>query len=221
MSHRSLLPEAVEHYVDELSVETRETDVERRLRAETSKMPNAGMQIGADQAALLGLLARTVGARRALEIGTYTGYSAMAVARALPADGRLICCDISDEWTQVARRYWREAGVADRIELRLAPAEKTLADLAHTPGPDSFDFAFVDADKTGYDGYYERCLTLVRRGGLIAFDNTLWSGAVANPSRNDEDTAALRALNRKAYADDRVDACLLTVGDGVLLVRRR
>jgi predicted O-methyltransferase YrrM len=221
MSHRSLLPETVELYVDNLSTEARETDVERRLRAETARLPNAGMQIGPDQAALLALLARVVGARRALEIGTYTGYSALAVAQALPADGRLYCCDISDEWTQIARRYWREAGVADRIELRLAPAEKTLADLARDPGPDSFDFAFVDADKTGYDVYYERCLTLVRRGGLIAFDNTLWSGAVADASRQDDDTRALRALNRKAHTDARVDACLLTVGDGVLLVRRR
>jgi predicted O-methyltransferase YrrM len=221
MSHRSLLPEGVERYVVALTTEGRESVVERNLRAETARLPNAGMQIGPDQAALLALLVRMIGARRALEIGTYTGYSALAVAQALPAGGRLVCCDVSDEWTQIARRHWREAGMADRIELRLAPAAETLADLARDPGPDSFDFAFVDADKTGYDDYYERCLALVRRGGLIVFDNTLWSGAVADPSRDDDDTKALRALNRKAHADARVDACLLTVGDGVLLVRRR
>lgn len=220
MGHRSLLPESVEQYVKALST-THETDVARRLRAETARLPNAAMQIGPDHAGLLALLVRIVGARRALEIGTYTGYSALAVAQALPQDGCLVCCDISAEWTQIAQRHWREAGVAERIELRLAPAAKTLADLGRDPGPDSFDFAFVDADKTGYDGYYERCLSLVRRGGLIAFDNTLWGGAVPDPSRHDDDTDALRALNSKAHRDPRVDACLLTVGDGVLLVRRR
>jgi len=217
---RSLFPAAVEQYVEALST-LGQDDVARRLRAETAQMKHGGMQIGPDQAALLALLARTVDTRRALEIGTFTGYSALAVARALPAGGMLVCCDISDEWTAVGRRYWREAGVADRIDLRIAPALETLAALAHDPGPDSFDFAFVDADKTGYDAYYERCLMLVRPGGLIAFDNTLWSGAVADPARHDDDTAALRALNSKAHADARVDACLLTVGDGVLLVRRR
>jgi len=180
-----------------------------------------GMQIGPDQAAFFAVLVRAIGATRALEIGTFTGYSALAVASALPAEGRLVCCDVSDEWTQVGRRYWREAGVEDKIDLRLAPANDTLDALLRESGPDSFDFAFVDADKPGYDGYYERCLTLVRPNGLIAFDNTLWSGAVADPARNDDDTKALRALNAKAHADARVDACLLTVGDGVLLVRRR
>ena len=217
---RSLFPENVERYVGSLYAD-RLTDVQRRLRDETAAMKHGGMQIGADQGALLALLARTVNAKRALEIGTFTGYSALAVAAALPPEGTLVCCDVSDEWTQVARRYWREAGLADRIDLRIAPAQETLAALARDPGPDAFDFAFVDADKTGYDAYYERCLTLVRSGGLIAFDNTLWSGAVADPARNDDDTVALRALNAKAHADPRVDACLLTVGDGVLLVRRR
>ena len=220
MGHRTLLPEQVERYLEALST-TNETDIEHRLRAETARLSNAGMQIGPDQARLLALLVRTVGARRALEIGTYTGYSALAVAQALPADGRLVCCDISAEYTQIAQRHWREAGVAEKIDLRLAPAATTLADLARDPGPDSFDFAFVDADKTGYDEYYERCMVLVRRGGLIAFDNTLWGGAVPDPSRHDEDTEALRALNSKAHHDRRVDASLLSVGDGVLLVRRR
>jgi predicted O-methyltransferase YrrM len=219
MPLRSLLPEAVEHYVS--AVITRETDLQRRLREETSKMPGAGMQIGADQGALLALLVRLIGAKRALEIGTYTGYSALAVAMALPSNGKLVCCDINDEWTQVARRYWREAGLADRIELHLAPAADTLRQLLRDPGPGSFDFAFIDADKEGYDGYYEACLELLRTGGLMAFDNTLWSGRVADPSEKDKDTVALRKLNAKVRDDPRVDACLLTVGDGVLLARKK
>jgi len=217
---RSLFPENIDKYVESLST-VRQTDVERRLRAETAQMKWGGMQIGPDQAAFFAILVRSIGATRALEIGTFTGYSALAVAGALPADGRLVCCDVSDEWTQVGRKYWREAGLSHKIDLRLAPANDTLDALLRESGPDSFDFAFVDADKPGYDGYYERCLTLVRRNGLIAFDNTLWSGAVADPARNDDDTNALRALNAKAHADARVDASLLTIGDGILLVRRR
>ena len=219
MPLRSLLPEAVENYVS--AIITRETDLQRRLRKETATMSGAGMQIGADQGALLALLVRLIGARRALEIGTYTGYSSLAVATALPPGGKLVCCDINDEWTQVARRYWREAGLADRIELRLAPAADTLRDLLRDPGPGTFDFAFIDADKDGYDGYYEAGLQLLRTGGLMAFDNTLWSGRVTDPSQQDEDTVALRNLNLKARDDPRVDACLLTVGDGVLLARKR
>ena len=219
MTLRSLLPEAVENYVS--AVITRETDLQRRLRTETATMRGAGMQIGADQGALLGLLVRLIGAKHALEIGTYTGYSALAVATALPADGKLVCCDINDEWTQVARRYWNEAGLADKIELRLAPAADTLRDLLRDPGPGTFDFAFIDADKEGYDGYYENGLKLLRAGGLMAFDNTLWSGRVADSSNHDDDTVALRKLNAKVRDDARVDACLLTVGDGVLLARKR
>ena len=218
MSLRSLLPDAVDDYV--CNIATRETPLQRRLRDETAKLPNAGMQIGSDQGAFLALLVRLTGARRALEIGTFTGYSALAVAAALPADGQLTCCDVSDEWTQVARRYWREAGVAGRIDLRLAPAADTLRDLLRESGPDSFDFAFIDADKTGYDGYYEACLTLLRPGGLMAFDNTLWSGAVADPAQSDPDTSALRALNLKARDDSRVTSCLVSIGDGVLLARK-
>jgi predicted O-methyltransferase YrrM len=218
MSLRSLLPDAVDDYVHNIA--TRETPLQRRLRDETAKLPNAGMQIGSDQGAFLALLVRLTGARRALEIGTFTGYSALAVAAALPADGRLTCCDVSDEWTQMARRYWREAGVAERIDLRLAPAADTLRDLLRESGPDSFDFAFIDADKTGYDGYYEACLMLLRPGGLMAFDNTLWSGAVADPAQTDPDTTALRALNIKARDDSRVTSCLVSMGDGVLLARK-
>ena len=218
MSLRSLLPEVVDQYIHRMS--TRETEVQQRLRDETAKLPGAGMQIGADLGALLRLLIELTGARRTIEIGTFTGYSALAVAMALPPDGRIICCDINEEWTRIARRYWREAGVADRIDLRLAPALDTLRDLLRDPGPSSFDFAFVDADKTGYDGYYEACLTLLRPGGLIAFDNTLWSGAVADPTKTDPDTVALRALNLKVRDDARVTSCLVSIGDGVLLARK-
>ena len=187
---------------------------------ETAKLPGAGMQIGADLGALLRLLVELTGARRTIEIGTFTGYSALAVAMALPPDGAIVCCDINEAWTRIARRYWREAGVAGKIDLRLAPALETLRNLQRDPGPGSFDFAFVDADKTGYDGYYEACLTLLRPGGLIAFDNMLWSGAVADPRQNDPDTVALRALNLKVRDDSRVTSCLVSIGDGVLLARK-
>ncbi len=217
--NRSLVPDAVERYVA-LEI-AQETSVQRRLRAETTTMPHGGMQIGADQGALLAMLARLVDARRAIEIGTFTGYSALAVAAALPPGGKLICCDVSEEWTSVARRYWQEAGVADRIELRLAPALETLAALLRQGGAETFDLAFIDADKTNYDAYYEACLKLIRRGGAIALDNMLWSGKVADPSVHDDDTDALRALNAKIRDDRRVDACLLTVGDGVMLARKR
>ena len=216
---RSLLPEYVERYVaDEI---TAQSALQRRLRAETAKLSNAGMQISADQGALLALLARTIGARRAIEVGTFTGYSALAVASALPMDGMLICCDVSDEWTRIARRYWQEAGVSAQIDLRLGPALDTLAALMRDDGAGTFDFAFIDADKSNYDAYYEGCLGLIRSGGLIALDNMLWSGNVADPNVHDADTDALRALNAKIREDVRVDACLLTIGDGVMLARKR
>jgi O-methyltransferase len=216
---RSLLPEAVERYVTrDIALET---DTQKKLRAETARLPQAGMQIGADQGALLALLARAIGTKMALEIGTFTGYSALAVAAALPAGGRLFCCDVSQEWTAIARRYWKEAGLAERIELRLAPALQTLAALRSEHGAGSFDFAFIDADKSSYDAYYEACLELIRVGGLIALDNMLWSGSVADPNVHDSDTDALRALNAKIRDDHRVDACLLTVGDGLMLARKR
>ena len=158
----------------------------------------------------------------AIEIGTFTGYSALAVATALPAGGKLFCCDISEEWTAIARRYWKQAGVADRIELRLAPALKTLAELRAKHGEGAFDFAFIDADKSAYDALLRRLpRTCMRVGGLIALDNMLWSGTVADPNVHDADTDALRALNAKIRDDRRVDACLLTVGDGVMLARKR
>ena len=216
---RSLLPDAVDHYV---AVDmTRESALQQRLRAETQALPMGMMQIGADQGALLRLLVRTIDARRAVEIGTFTGYSALVVALALPADGKLVCCDINDEWTRIGKRYWEEAGVAARIELRLGPALATLDALLREYGANSFDFAFIDADKSNYDGYYESCLKLVRAGGLILLDNMLWSGKVAQPDVHDRDTDALRALNAKIRDDARVDACLLTVGDGVMVARKR
>ncbi len=218
MARRSLVPEKLEAYVSALHPET---DVAGRLRAETDRLAEAGMQIGPDQAALLALLARSIGARHALEIGTFTGMSALAVASALPEDGRLVACDVSEEWTAIARRYWREAGVDARIELRLGPALETLATLLREGRRASFDFAFIDADKQGYDAYYEACLELLRPGGLITIDNVLWSGAVADAEKRDEITQAIRALNLKISRDQRVDACLLSVADGVTLVRKR
>jgi predicted O-methyltransferase YrrM len=217
--HRSLLPPALDAYVREVGA--RETPAQRALREATAALPNAGMQIGPDQASFLALLVRIAGVRRALEIGTFTGYSALAVAQALPQDGSLVCCDVSREWTDIGRRFWAQAGVAQRIDLRIAPARDTLLELARSPGPGSFDFAFIDADKGGYDAYYEQCLALLRAGGVVAIDNTLWSGTVADPANSEADTLALRALNAKIHADERVDACLLSIGDGLTLARKR
>jgi caffeoyl-CoA O-methyltransferase len=219
MTNRSLVSDVIERYVADFF--SKETPVQQRLRAETAKLLDARMQIGPDQAAFFALLIHMIGARRALEIGAFTGYSALAVASALPPDGKLITCDISDEWTAIARRYWQEAGIADRIDLRLGPAVVTLADLLRAGGADSFDFAFIDADKESYDAYYEACLKLVRPGGLIAIDNVIWSGRIVDKNVNDADTVAIRALNRKVRDDSRVEACLLTVGDGILLARKR
>lgn len=204
-------------YIEEAS--TREDDVWRRLREETSSMPAGGMQIGADQARLLGWLVRLVGARRALEIGTFTGASALAVAQALPEDGRLVACDLSDEWTSIARRYWSEAGVFHKIDLRLGPALDTLAQLRRE-GAGLFDFAFIDADKEPIWSYFEGVLALLRDGGLIAVDNTLWGGEVADRDARDPDTRAIDAFNRRVTDDPRVDSVQLTVGDGVTLLRK-
>jgi len=205
-------------YLEETS--TREDDTWRRLRAETSALPAGGMQIGADQARLLGWLVRLIGARRTLEIGTFTGASALAVAQALPDDGRVIACDVSDEWTSVARRYWAEAGVADKIELRLGPALDTLGRLRREGGA-RFDFAFIDADKGPIWSYFEAVLDLLRPGGVIAVDNTLWGGQVADPEANDTDTKAIDAFNRRVTDDPRVDSVQLTVGDGLTLLLKR
>jgi caffeoyl-CoA O-methyltransferase len=203
-----------------LKVGVRESDLLKELRAETSKLPSAGMQIGADQGAFMHLLAGIIGAKRALEVGTFTGYSSICVASALPADGKLICCDVSEEYTSIARNYWRRAGLESKIELRLGPAVATLDALIEAKVPE-FDFVFIDADKTNYVNYYERALKLVRAGGLIAIDNVLWGGDVADPKENDEDTVAIRALNDKVRADDRVTLSMIPLGDGLTLARRR
>jgi predicted O-methyltransferase YrrM len=221
MGKRSLLPEPVEAYV--LGEMTGETDVQRRLREATAALPDAGMQIGADQGVFMGQLVRLIGARRCLEVGTFTGYSALAVAMALPPEGRLITCDVSEEWTAIGRRHWELAGVSGRIELRLGPAADTLNTMLRNGEAGSFDFAFIDADKPSYDTYYELALRLLRANGAMLLDNTLWSGKVADPGVHDPDTDALRALNPlnlKIRGDRRVEACLLTIGDGVTLVRK-
>lgn len=216
---RTFLPEPLERYL--FDVLSPRTGPQERLRQETADHPHAGMQIGPDQGLFLGMLVRLLDARRVVEVGTFTGYSALAMAMALPPGGRIVCCDVSEEYTAVARRYWKQAGVADRIDLRLGPASATLAALLGSEGPGSQDLAFIDADKPAYDAYYEACLQLVRPGGLIAIDNVLWSGKVADPAVNDADTAALRALNLKVRDDARVDAVVLSVGDGLTLARRK
>ena len=204
------LPEKVARYIREHSV--REPAVLRELREATKAVPMSGMQIGADQGQFMQLLVQAIGARRCLEIGTYTGYSALAVALALPEDGRLICCDISEEWTAVGKPFWKKAGVEKKIDLRIGPALETLKGLK---GP--FDFVFIDADKPNYLQYYEGCLPLLRKNGIIAIDNTLWSGAVADPSQKDADTVALRQFNDALHGDPRVALSMLPLGDGVTL----
>lgn len=218
MSRMMPVTEKLIAYVTEVGA--REAPALRRCREETAKLPNFQMQIGPDQGAFMALLAQLIGARRYLEIGTFTGYSALAVALALPAAGKIVACDISKDFTDKAKGYWKEAGVESKIDLRLGPALATLDAMIAAKEP-AFDFAFIDADKSNYDGYYERALTLLRPGGLVALDNMLWSGAVADPAITDADTSALRALNAKIHADARVDMALATVGDGVMLARKR
>lgn len=200
----------------------REPKILAVLRAETARLPMANMQIAPEQGQFMAFLVEVMGAKRAIEVGTFTGYSALCVALAMPAQGRLIACDINEEWTAIAKRYWAEAGVADKIDLRLAPANKTLdALLLSESRQDSFDFAFIDADKTGYDGYYERILRLLRPGGVVAVDNVFWDGRVADPGQNDPDTQAIRAFNAKLVADERVSLSMVPIGDGLTLARKR
>jgi predicted O-methyltransferase YrrM len=219
MARNLALPDDLAAYVE--AVGTRLSPAQQGLRAATRGHRGAGMQIGADQGQLMALLVRLMGVRRALEIGTFTGYSALSVAAALPDDGLLIACDISEEYTSIGRPFWRQAGVDRRIDLRIGPAVATLDALLAAGGADGFDFAFIDADKSSYDAYYERCLKLVRPGGLIAIDNVLWGGAVIDPADTSADTVALRALNAKLHADPRIDLSLLPIGDGLTLARRR
>ena len=204
-----------------LDVSLREPPLLARLREETAKVPMAEMQISPEQGQFMALLVELIGARRTLEVGTFTGYSALAVALALAPEGRVITCDINEEMTAIARRYWAEAGVAGKIDLRLAPAVDTLDGLLADGQAGQFDFAFIDADKTNYLAYYERTLGLLRSGGLIAVDNVLWNGAVADPERQDDDTSAIRAFNEALHADERVSLSLLPIGDGLTLARKR
>jgi predicted O-methyltransferase YrrM len=202
-------------------VTLREPEVLRRLREETASNPQVNMQISPEQGQFMGLLMRLIGARRTLEVGVFTGYSSLSVALALPDDGRMIACDVSEEWTSVARRYWREAGVEHKIDLRLRPAVETLDGLIASGEAGRFDFAFIDADKGNYANYFERAMVLVRPGGLIAVDNVLWSGRVLDPADNDEDTRAIRAFNENLHTDDRVWLSMLPVRDGLTLACKK
>ena len=208
------LSDALHAYL--LANSLRETPVQRALRAATSRMPRSTMQIAPEQGQFLQLLLKLTGALRCVEIGTFTGYSALAMALALPPGGRIVCCDLSEEWTSVARKYWARASVSKKIQLRLGPALGTLKKLKSP-----FDFAFIDADKANYQNYYERCLTLVRRGGLIAIDNTLWYGRVIDRRDQSADTRAIRAFNRRLRRDRRVDIALVPIGDGLTLALKR
>lgn len=204
-----------------LSVSLRDDPVAARLREETSRLAQSNMQIAPEQAQFLALLVRLAGARRTLDIGVFTGYSALAVARALPDDGEVVALDVSKEWTDIARRYWREAGVDDRIDLHIAPADQSLDALIADGASGTFDFAFIDADKENYTAYFERSLELLRPGGVIAVDNVLWSGSVADPSNREPDTEAIRDFNRKLHHDDRIELSMVPIADGLTLAVKR
>jgi O-methyltransferase len=220
MSNRTIyLNDTLYEYL--LGVSLREPEVLRELREKTRPMPEADCQISPEQGQFMALLLRVMGAKRVLEVGTFTGYSSTVMALALPEGGKVVTCDRSQEWTDIARRYWEKAGVEGRIELSLGEAEESLKYLVLAPGPDSFDFAFIDADKTKDEVYFEYCMKLVRPGGMIAIDNTLWSGRVADSSARDADTAAIRAFNAERLKDRRVDLSLLPIADGLTLCRKR
>ena len=219
MSSRTLnLDDTVYQYL--LNQSLREHPAQVALREATRTHPHAVMQISPEQGQFMALLIRLLGARQTIEIGVFTGYSALSVALALPDDGKVLACDISDEYTRVGVPHWQAAGVAHKIDLQLAPALTTLDARINAGEQEQYDFAFIDADKSGYDAYYERCLVLLRQGGLIAIDNTLWSGKVTVPAE-DADTAALQALNRKLHRDERVDLSMLPIGYGLTLARKR
>lgn len=220
MSNRTIsVDDRLHRYL--LNHSVRESELLKRLREVTAEQAMSRMQIGPEQGQFMALLVELLGAERILEIGTFTGYSAICLAQALPAHGRLLCCDVSTEWTDIAKPFWREAGVSERIDLRIAPALETLDGLLAGGQSDGFDMAFIDADKTNYLNYYERCLRLVRPGGLIMLDNTLWGGAVADPDDRDADTLALRQLNDRLLADQRISLSLVPIGDGLTLARVR
>jgi len=219
MSNQTIqVTDALYEYMHEVAL--REPEILARLRVETAELPNHNMQIAPEQGQFMALLVTVMQVRRVLEVGTFTGYSSLAVARALPDDGELVACDISEEYTAVARRYWREAGVDGNIDLRIGPAVDTLDQLIADGQSGSFDFAFIDADKSNYENYFERALDLIRTGGLIAIDNVLWGGDVINPRDTSDDTEAIRALNRKLGRDSRVDISMVPIGDGVTLARK-
>jgi len=219
MSNRSIaLTDPLYDYL--LSVSLREPPLLRQLREETAALPSHSMQISPEQGQFMALLLHLMGAKRCLEVGVYTGYSSLVTALALPDDGRIVACDVSEEWTTIARRYWAAAGVAHKIDLRLAPAVQTLDALLNAGGAKTFDAAFIDADKVNYPAYYERILQLLRVGGLVVVDNTLWSGKVADPAVTDSDTAVLRQFNERLHRDERIELTLLPVGDGLTLARK-
>jgi predicted O-methyltransferase YrrM len=203
-----------------LSVSVREPEILRQLREETAQHPMGMMQIAPEQGQFMSLLVQLMGAKKTLEVGVFTGYSTLAVALALPEDGRIIACDVSEEYTQIARRYWQKAGIAHKIDLRIAPALATLDKLIADGETESFDFAFIDADKSTYDDYYERCLQLVRPGGLIGIDNVLWSGRVAESEVQDNRTNKIRALNEKLHQDTRINLSVVPIADGLTLAMK-
>lgn len=220
MSNRSFgLDDAVYDYL--LAHSLHEPDVMHRLREETARLPEHNMQIAPEQGQFLGLLVELTGAERIIEVGTFTGYSAMAMAMAMPETGRMIACDIDHDFTAIAQRFWKEAGIDHKIDLRLGPAVETLAELVEELGHDSVDMTFIDADKPNYHTYYERCLDLLRPGGLAVIDNVLWSGRVADPKDVSANTAALKAFNERLAKDDRVTISMLPLADGVTLARKR
>lgn len=210
---------AIHHYVFENSV--RDDELLQALREETAQDEMARMQIAPEQGQFMALLVNLIGARRIIEVGTFTGYSSLCMARALPEDGEMVCCDLDPTWTHIAQRYWQMGKVDHKIKLVLAPALDTLKNLLDEERHNQFDLAFIDADKENYEHYFECCLELIRPGGLILLDNMLWSGRVADPAVNDPDTKALRALNARLKEDDRIDLSLLTLADGLTLARKR
>lgn len=220
MTNRTVtLDDRLYRYLLERSL--RESPLLQELREATGRHAKAHMQIAPEQGQFMALLVELLGAARVIEIGTFTGYSALCMAQALAPNGRLTCCDVSEEWTAIALPYWDRAGVRERIDLRIAPALETLDDLIRCGGCGEYDMAFVDADKTNYRNYFERCLELLRPGGLLMFDNTLWSGAVADPNDQEPDTVALRELNELLHGDQRVSISLVPIGDGLTLARKR
>ena len=218
-SRNNYIEEHIYDYI--LSTSLRDTPLHEQLRGETAEMSMGGMQISPDQGQFMALIVKLIGARRILEIGTFTGYSSLVMAQALPEDGSIVACDVSEEYTDVARRYWAEAGVANKIDLRIGPGAETLSRLLAEGATATFDIAFIDADKPNYAIYYEHCLQLVRSGGLIMIDNVLWSGRPADSGEQEESTVAIRGLNAALHKDERIDVSLLAIGDGLTLARIR